>query len=338
MFLRSLFRDGGDERGRYPKSHIEAAIERAVDGTDSRLRLLPGYRKRLLDPVVAAIDHAVALVDELPAPLAASRSAYRDDPQLAAVFASSESMLEELGRDLRLRNFLAGPGRAVAQVTAMLRAERTEKHIFGRDLVDGQMRRDVPQLAVSFTGHRLADPAGSELDTRRLLKQRTFDHLVTLALARLTSTQIERTDLTRQRDLLRRKLSALERGDLSFDRSAETAFPDPRALRGELERITHQLHILGTEDKVLRAHLGIVAETLGDAAHQLWSRDISLYLDAMNIERHPRDPSGRRIVLRELHDANGHRSILLLLTFAPADLPPPEDFLTAAERYLRSSP
>ena len=36
---------GGDEsRGRYPESLVEAAIERTVDGTDSRLRLLPGYR------------------------------------------------------------------------------------------------------------------------------------------------------------------------------------------------------------------------------------------------------------------------------------------------------
>ncbi len=37
--FKSIF-GGGEAAGRYPESLIEAAIERAVDGTDSRLRLL----------------------------------------------------------------------------------------------------------------------------------------------------------------------------------------------------------------------------------------------------------------------------------------------------------
>ncbi|WP_240905631.1 hypothetical protein [Thiorhodococcus mannitoliphagus] len=334
MFFRSLFHDGGDAPGRYPKSQIEAAIERAVDGTDSRLRLLSGYRKRLLEPVVTALDHAVALVDELPEPLIAARERYHEEPKLSAVFASAEFMLEQFGRDRVLRNFLAGPGRYATQVTTLLRAERIEKHVLGRDLVDGQMRRDVPQVAVNFAGHHLVDPSADELETRRLLKQRAFDQVVTLALARIASAQVERVDLARQRDLLRRKLDALERGDLSFQ-PPQAGFHDRRSLVAELERITHQLHRLGTEDKVLQVHLEMVAEVLMDAGRQLWSRDISLHLDAMNIERHPRDPSGHRIILRELHTAQGRPAILLLLKLTPSDLPPPEDFLTAAERYLR---
>ncbi|NEV64099.1 hypothetical protein [Thiorhodococcus minor] len=334
MLFRSLFRDDDEAKGRYPRSRIDAAIERAVDGTDSRLRLLSGYRKRLLEPVVAALDHAVALVDALSEPLVATRERYPEEHRLAAVFASSESMLEQLGRDLTLRNFLAGPGRYANEVTTLLRAEKIEKHILGRDLVDGQMRRDVPQIAVSFAGHHIVDPSENEVETRCLLKQRAFDQVVTLALSRIASAQEKRADLARQRDLLRRKLAALERGDLSFD-PPQAGFPDQRSLVSELERITRQLHRLGTEDKVLRVHLDMVAEVLMDAARQLWSRDISLHLDAMNIQRQPRDPSARRIILRELHTAQGRPTILLLLRLAPSDLPPPEDFLTAAERYLR---
>lgn len=334
MFFQSLFGDDDDVQGRYPKAKIDAAIERAVDGTDSRLRLLSGYHKRLLEPVVTALDHAVALVDDLPEPVAASREVYRDEPRLSAVFASSESMLERLGRDLVLRDFLAGPGRYAKQVTALLRAEKVEKHILGRDLVDGQMRRDVPQVAVNFAGHHIVAPSQSETETRCLLKQRAFDQVVTLALARIASAQVERADLARQRDLLKRKLVALERGDLSFQ-PPQAGFPDRRSLVSELERITEQLHRLGTEDKVLRVHLEMVAEVLMDASRQIWCRDISLHLDAMNIARHPRDPSGRRIILRELHTAQTQSTIVLPLTLAPSDLPPPEDFLTAAERYLR---
>lgn len=331
--FQSIFGGGGDVRGRYRKSFLQAAIERAVDGTDSRLRLLPGYRKRLLEPVVTAIDHVVALVDDLPPPLTATRRNYSDDPRLAAVFASAQAMLDELGRDKTLRGFLAGPGRGATRVTALIMAEREEHHILGRDLVDGMMRRDVPQVTVNFTGHRLLDPGPAEVEVRRHLKRRAFDHLLTLALARIGATQVERADLVRQRDLLRHKLVALERGGWTFKRPREPA-PDLRVLRAELERINTQLHAVGADDRVLQVHLDIVAEVLSDARRQVWSRDISLHLDAMNIERHPRDPSAHRIILREVRNAQGRSAIVLLLTFAPTDLPPREDFLTAAERYF----
>ncbi len=48
--FHSIF-GGGEARGRYPESLIREAIERAVDGTDARLRLVPGYRKRLHKPI-----------------------------------------------------------------------------------------------------------------------------------------------------------------------------------------------------------------------------------------------------------------------------------------------
>jgi hypothetical protein len=72
--FRSIF--GGREAvGHYPEFLIEMAIERTVDGTDPRLRLVPGYRKRLRAPVIHAIDHVVALVDDIPATVAAGLGA-----------------------------------------------------------------------------------------------------------------------------------------------------------------------------------------------------------------------------------------------------------------------
>jgi hypothetical protein len=75
------------------------AIERAVDGTDSRLRLVPGYRKRLREPVIHAIDQVVALVDGIPATVPAGPGDYRNDFRLTALFASADDMLQVFGRD-----------------------------------------------------------------------------------------------------------------------------------------------------------------------------------------------------------------------------------------------
>ena len=95
--FQSIF--GRETRGRYPESLIDLATERAVDGTDSRLRLLPGYRKRLREPVIKAIDHVVALVDAIQEPLPADAREHGVEPRLAAVFSSAGDMLDRFGRD-----------------------------------------------------------------------------------------------------------------------------------------------------------------------------------------------------------------------------------------------
>jgi hypothetical protein len=332
--FQSIF-GGGETRGGYPESLIELATERAVDGTDSRLRLLPGYRKRLRQPIIQAIDHVVGLVDAIPAPLTAAAREHGVEHQLAAVFSSAGDMLDILARDTAMSDFLASPdGPGTERVTALLLAERVERSILGMDLVGDQVRRDVPQVAVSFTAHRLLDPTASEAATRRQLKRRAFDHLLTLALTRIAEVRVERADLTRQRDLLRRKLTALERGGWSFE-PLESGHPDAAALSADLDAITEQLNALGTDQGVLKAHLGIVADLLGEAERQLWAEPITLFLDPMNIQRDARDPASRQINLWELRNGLGRKAVMLPLSVACRDLPEREDFVTAAQRYLQ---
>jgi hypothetical protein len=50
----------------YERSLIEAAIDRALEATDPRVRSLSGHRRRLEPAVVKAIDHVVALADAMP--------------------------------------------------------------------------------------------------------------------------------------------------------------------------------------------------------------------------------------------------------------------------------
>ena len=201
------------------------------------------------------------------------------------------------------------------------------------DLVGDQVRRDVHQVAVSFTAHRLLDPRGSEEETRRQLKRRAFDHLLVLALTRIAEVRAEREDLTRQRNLLRRKLTALEVGHWGFD-APEVAQPDPAVPTTELDAVTAQLDTLGADEGVLQGASGDRCRTTGEARRQLWGEEITLYLDPMNIQRDARDPSARQIVLQELHNARGRTAVMLPISLAPAELPPREDFVAAAQRYL----
>ena len=75
-------------------SLVQAAIERAVDGTDLRMRILPGYAKKLREPVVHAIGHVIALVQRLVPPVEATASAREHSPALSAVFTSATRTTE----------------------------------------------------------------------------------------------------------------------------------------------------------------------------------------------------------------------------------------------------
>jgi hypothetical protein len=324
----------GETRGRYPEALVEAAIERAVDGSDPRLRLLPGYRRHLRGPVIQAADHVIALVDAIPAFITAGRREHATDPRLGALFASASDMLGIFARDRALTELLAtAEGRGAARITTLVLCERTQRNVLGMEVVGDQVRRDIPQVVVTFSGHRLLDPRGDEGETRRQLKRRAFDHLLTLALGRIAEAHVERADLVRQRDLLRRKLAALLRGGWSFE-SGPDVQEDAAELTAELDAITGQLEALGAEGGLLRAHLEIVTEVLSKAEHQLWGEDITLCLDAMNVVRPIQDPSARQIALRALYNARGRQAVLLPLSFSPSELPAREDFLTAAQRIL----
>jgi hypothetical protein len=331
--FKSIF-GGREVLGRYPETLIEMAIERAVDGTDSRLRLVPGYRKRLREPVIHAIDQVVALVDGIPAPVPAGPEDWRNDVRLAALFASADDMLRVFGRDRVLSEYLcSSEGRGAERITALLLASREEKNILGMDLVGDQVRGDVAQVAVSFAGHRLLEPRIDEQESRRFLKRRAFDHLLALALAQITEDRVERVDLSRQRDLLRRKLQTMKRGSLGLG-GPDAGEADEARLQADLDAISGQLERLGADAGVLEAHLEVVAARLAEAERQLWSQEVELCLSPMNIRLDPDAPAGRRMLLQELQNARGERAVMLPVAIAPRDLPRREDLVTAAERYF----
>jgi len=330
--FQSIFR-GGEHQGRYPESLIEAAIERTVDGTDPRLRAMFGYKKHLRPSIIHAIDHVVALVDGIPAPLPAGRSDYNADLRLKALFASADRMQEVFGNDVALNEIRGGSGKGAERVVALLLAERVEKNVLGMEMVGDVLRRDVAQVSVSFRNHRLIEVTGDEADTRRQLKRRAFDHLLTLALARIADVHGERADLGRQRELLQHKLSTLKRGGWSFE-AVEGAQPEHKALIGELQEIEAELKKLGTDANALQGRLDIVADLLGHAEQQLWAEDFVIHLDNMNIRRDAQDASAQQVTMRELRNARGASLAMLLVALAPGELPRRENALSAAARYL----
>jgi hypothetical protein len=329
----------GEKRGTYPEALVAAATERAVDGTDSRLRLLPGYKKKLRPAILQAIDHVVALTDDLGSPLELGAGAYGTDPEITAYFASADHLQDVLALDPQLVAWRKSSGAVADRMVALLLMEQRERKVFGHALEGDRVLSDVAQTTVSFTEHRLVDPAPNLDEALKLLRRRAFDHLLMLALARMGEAQAERGALEQERALLKRKLAALHGKQIDFNLEAKPqenaeAHADIADVQAQLEDIESQLNTLGAGSQLLSAHLDILAHVLVEGPQQLWKERETLIVDRMGIKQVQATALAPAIELRVLRNAAGRRAVARLVTAARSTLPPLRNPLREAERLL----
>lgn len=303
-FIHSIL--GSDNTGgNYPGALVKIAIERAVDGTDPWIRAVSGYKRKLRPAVVRAIDHVVALVDGMATPVVVEHGSYDKNPLLRTFFISSADMRKILASDRTLADFRHRQETPLPRVIAMLAMEKQEKTIFGAELSGSIMQLGVPQVTVSFEAHHLLDPAANEDKTRRLLKRRAFDHLLSLALKRITAVKTERDELERYRELLQSKLNVLRRGGWGFDKVIDNEHPDAAGVEEVLAQVETQMLELGGDDAMLELYLGIVIDVLGRPEEHLWARKESLVIDHMGIKRNKADSNIPEVTLDIISNDDG---------------------------------
>jgi hypothetical protein len=306
----------GKKRGNYPESLINTAIERAIDGTDPWLRAVSGYKKKLRPAVLRSIDHIVTLVDGLPSPVPFCRENYGNDPHLKTFFISPDDMENTFRRDQNLTKHRREQGNG--PVVAMLAMQKIEKNQFGVEMVDDRIVRDVAQVSVSFEGHRLICPTGNEAETRKQLKLRAFDHLLGLALQRISIVKTTREELERRRQLLQAKRNLLDRGEWGFNEPGSSERLNIAQVEAHLAKIEANLRELGGDDHMFETYLNIVVDVLGQPERYLWSRKETYFVDSRGIKRDQEDGTTTGLVMDELINSAGNRLVITLITLPAA--------------------
>jgi len=317
-FFQSIF--GGDEKkGSYPESLVKAAIERAVEGTDPWMRAVSGYKRKLRPAVLQAIDHVVALVDSMPPPIPMNRQAYEESPQVHAVFISRDDMNSIIANSRELAEFRKGPG-DVQAAYALLLTEKHERGILGAELSGEIVMHGVPQVTVSFESHRLIDPSSTADELRRKLKHRAFDHLLSLALKRITIVKTERGNIENYRALLEAKLNLLNRAGWGFGNEDQEGAIELAEVEELLARIESQLKEIGREDQMLEKYLEILVDVLSDPGSYLWASQETLIVDRMGIKHNEATSDAPVLVLDSLCNAEG-RSLVYMPVKIPLNAP-----------------
>ena len=338
-FLSSLFGPQEDDYHGVPEALLDTAIERAVDGTDRRLRALGSYRKQLREPVSIAVRYLIELVAQLPPPVEVSPQRYGSDPRLRAAFASPNHLADVLGQCQAIKDFVrcscGPPPDAIFGLLSMSLKERT---VLGMEVDGDTLRRDVVQTSVSFTQHRFLAPSACEHDTRRELKKRGFDFLLEQALAGIAAAKERRGALAKTRRLLHRKLDALKSGQWALEPlffEGDDYCPCEAALEADIAAIDDELGhgsgiALGLEES-----LRYLVETLSRPQDWLALNPLRLHLDYRGIKLAKAESrEDDALEFAEISSLQGPRRILLPGWIPCAQLPAPKDAIRLGRAYL----
>jgi hypothetical protein len=336
-FFQSIFGIEPEAPSGYPEHRVTQAIERAVDGTDPRLRALGDYAHELRPAVLMAINHVMSLTAGLPEPVELSRAGYRNDSRLAAFFASIEHMHEVIAADPRVMNFRLGPqGGSAYTVLALMVMQKKERTVLGMELNGERVRKDVQQTAVHFTAHRFEDLALRDEEFHDQIRRRTFDHLLQIALHRIATAREKRGELRQQQQLLQQKLRALDAGHWGFETSGEEGAQalSEADLQARIAELEAQLISMGADKGVLQIRLGLIKEVLSDAERQLMHHKTDLIVDRMGVKRQLGDEAVLELHLDEIQSALGQSMVILPVRIMLDELPSRDDLLDKAMRYL----
>jgi len=186
---------------------LDKAIEHVVDGVYPKIRYYPGYKKILKDSVLNTLNYIIDLVDSIPGPLLVSKQSFSEDPLIRSYFSTISIMQEVFSNSTELKSFFSEPVNCdLDEAYAMVCIDEAEKIVFGMELREDVVLRDVRQNILSFSDHKVLSPAASELEVRNAVKQCIFDGLITHALQKILEVEEKKQGLETQRCLLNSKL------------------------------------------------------------------------------------------------------------------------------------
>jgi hypothetical protein len=192
----------------------------------------------------------------------------------------------------------------------------------------------MPQVTVSFDGHRIVDPTEKEEETRRLLKHRAFDHLIELALRDVCSRKSARLELEKQTTLLSRKLETLEEAGMGFEVNESEATISRASLQRELDHLEDRLESMPAKTEILSANLEALVHVLDNAASKLWTDPAKVIIDRMHVKQESVSSTSDELLLTDIFSANGLTHTGVLVSYPTDELLPRKNFLQEIERRL----
>ena len=192
----------------------------------------------------------------------------------------------------------------------MLMVKR-ETETFGTTMAGEMLVREVRQIQVSFSEHRLYFPAASESELRKGLRQRMLVFLASRARERIDALRTRRDALEEQRRQLRAQLQALQGQARGLRPLLSSADADERRLAGLEQRLAQTEQDLTDARKPLGTlddYLAQVKQVVGQPEPYLHLHRLSLRLNRLGIKLDEDSPEpGETLALFQLDSLEEQR-------------------------------
>ena len=314
-----------DTMGRSRNPEILNTVDSVVDSTDSRIRLVPGYQKKLHGVIHSSLEYADELVGRMPAAIDVSRRTFTTNPYVNAFFTNVSDLQSVFSHSSEIQDYMDEIHEDDSSCCALLCMHRTEKTVLGMELSDGILKKDVRQVAVSFSDHRVYSPAPSEAETRAGLKHCLFQGLVTNALGQIMQLKLASHRLQSRHRILHTRLRHLQQRA----REIETGSGAATSLAEDIRETTLELKTV--EQEMMNTPVLLTPQVLLEQVTGVFRRpdnfvkvsETPLRLNKMGIRISDDSPEpGNRLELTEVAIGNESPRVVTLARFPREELLP----------------
>jgi len=318
---------------------IADIIELVVEAVESRIRLNSRYREKLTGCIRHSIGYLRSIAREGLEPVLLTRAAWSSDPRVNTFFAAADDVPMCLGRSKELRAFFENPSNhEVQEAYALLGMKKEERTVFGTQLEGDAVKHDVAQVAVNFSEHRLVAPSATLAATRLEIGRRVIQRLAQVALSRIVALDMKATELQEHKAFLAARMRLL---NLARD-GMEGIVKDPATIADEIKAVDRELKetVEGyIEAKASLATLDGYIKHIDDVfSHpelHLTLTHTPLRVSRMGIKAEDASAGPvNELALAELVIGENLRGAIAIVRCPRAELPPKEDLVAKAERYL----
>lgn len=251
---------------RREKPEILDTVESVVDSIDSKLRLAPGYQKELHSVILSSLEYSDDLVERIPPAIEVSRRNFSNDPYVNAFFTNATDLQSVFSHSSEIQDYMEEIREDDALCCALLCMHRSEKTVLGMELSGDMLKKDVRQIAVSFSDHMIYSPAPSEAETREGLKHCMFQGLVTNALGHIMSLRLASHRLQSRHRILHSRLRHYRQKATENGTDSETA----TSLAQEIQEAEKELQSI--EQQMLNTPALLTPKVLLDRVSDVFSR------------------------------------------------------------------
>ncbi|MDH3354947.1 MAG: hypothetical protein OEL79_07010 [Chromatiales bacterium] len=164
---------------------LSDAVEHIVDQVDTRIRGVHNYKKELRRSSAELIHCVQSIVAQIPPAVVMDKNGYANSGSLMNAIFASMGEVEQLvkGSDEVIKfskehRNSSEFGRYSPYFYALLFVVREDQQVFGNEIKEDILQKDIAQTAVNFYGHQLVAPSISEQDARLALETILFDSTI----------------------------------------------------------------------------------------------------------------------------------------------------------------